>query len=77
MKLHRRVMQEMHVFCTDYVLNNMVFLRRILLFTLMKIFVRLPHLVAEISRYKFNDYRVICTGASDLKLSVSDVCNQA
>ena len=31
-------MQLIHVYCTDYVLNNMGFLRRILLDTLMQIF---------------------------------------
>ena len=33
----------------------------------MQIFITLRHLVAEISRFKFDDYRVIHTGASDLK----------
>ena len=46
----------------------MVFLRKSLLDTLMQIFIMLRHLVAEISRFKFDDYRVIRTGASDLKL---------
>ena len=36
--------------------------------TLMQIIIMLRHLVAEISRFKFDDYRVIRTGASDLKL---------
>ena len=43
-------------------------LRKSLLDTLMQIFIMLRHLVAEISRFKFDDYRVIRTGASDLKL---------
>ena len=34
----------------------------------MHIFIMLRHLVAEISRFKFDDYRVTRTGASDLKL---------
>ena len=46
----------------------MVFLRRILLDILMQIHIMLRHLVAEISRFKFDDYRVIRTGASDIKL---------
>ena len=46
----------------------MVFLRKSLLDTLMQIFIMLRHLVAEISRFKFDDYRVIGTGASNLKL---------
>ena len=46
----------------------MVFLRKRLLDILMQIFIMLRHLVAEISRFKFDDYRVIRTGASDLKL---------
>ena len=33
----------------------------------MQIFFMLRHLVAEISRFKFDDYRVIRTGASDQK----------
>ena len=45
----------------------MVFLSKSLLDTLMQIFIMLRHLVAEISRFKFDDYRVIRTGASDLK----------
>ena len=44
------------------------FKRKCLLDTLMQIFIMLRHLVAEISRFKFDDYRVIRTGASDLKL---------
>ena len=39
-----------------------------LLNTLMQIFIMLRHLAAEISRFKFDDHRVIRTGASDLKL---------
>ena len=46
----------------------MIFLRKSLLDTLMQIFFMLRHLLAEISRFKFDDYRVIRTGASDLKL---------
>ena len=45
----------------------MIFLRKSLLDTLMQIFIMLRLLVAEISRFKFDDYRVIRTGASDLK----------
>ena len=41
----------------------MFFLRRILLDTLMQILIMLRHLVAEISRFKFDDYYVIRTGA--------------
>ena len=44
----------------------MVFLMKILLDTLMKIFIMQRHLVAEISRFKFDDCRVIRTEASDL-----------
>ena len=54
-------------------LNNMVFLRRILLDTLMQIFVMLRHMFAEIARFKFDDNREIRTGASDLKLFVGSV----
>ena len=46
----------------------MVFLKKSFLDTLMQTFIMLRHLVAEISRFKFDDYRVIHTGASDLKL---------
>ena len=46
----------------------MVFLRKSLLDTLMQSFIMLWHLVAEISRFKFDDCRVIRTGASDLRL---------
>ena len=46
----------------------MILWRKSLLNTLMQIFIMLQHLVAEISRFKFDDYRVIRTGASDLKL---------
>ena len=51
----------------------MVFLRKRLLDTLMQIFIMLRHLVAEISRFKFDDYRVIRTGVSDLKLFLGGV----
>ena len=51
----------------------MVFLRVILLDTLMQIFVMLRHLVAEISRFKFDDYPVIRTRANDLKHFVGGV----
>ena len=51
----------------------MVFLRKSLLDTLMQIFIMLWHLFAEISRFKFDDYRVSRTGASDLKLFLSGV----
>ena len=44
------------------------FFKKSLLDTLMQIFIMLWHLVVEISRFKFDDYRVIRTGASDLKL---------
>ena len=46
----------------------MVFLKKSLLNTLMQICIMLRHLVAEISRFKFDDYRLIRTGTSDLKL---------
>ena len=46
----------------------MVFLRNSLLDTLMQIFIMLQHLGVEKSRFKFDGYRVIRTGASDLKL---------
>ena len=46
----------------------MVFLKKSLLDTLMQIFIMLRHLVAEISRFKFDNYRVIRIGESDLKL---------
>ena len=51
----------------------MVFLRKSLLDTLMQILIMVRHLVAEISRFKFDDYRVIRTGASDLKLFLGGV----
>ena len=73
MKLHRRVVQQIHVYCSDYVLNNMAILRRTLLDTISQDFVMLRHLVAEISRFKFDNYRIIRTGASDLKRFVSGV----
>ena len=56
------------VYCTDYILHNMIFIRKSLLDTFMQTFVMLLHLVAETLRFKFNDNRVIRTGASDLKL---------
>ena len=39
----------------------------------MQSFIMLRHLVDEITRFKFDDYRVIRTGASDLKLFVGGV----
>ena len=64
------------MYCTDYILNNMIFLRKGLLDTLMQTFIMLLHLVAETSRFKFDDNRVIRTGTSDLKLflGVVDQC---
>ena len=44
------------------------FLKEELLGYTHPIFIMLCHLVAEISRFKFDDYRVIRTGASDLEL---------
>ena len=52
----------------------MIFLSKSLLDTLMKIFIMLRHLVVEISRFTFDDYRVIRKGASDLKLFLGGVC---
>ena len=46
-----------YIYCTDHILNNMVFLRKSLLDTLMQIFIMPRRLVAEISRFKFDDYR--------------------
>ena len=66
-------MQYTYVYCIDYVLNNMVFFRKILLDTLMQIFIMLRHMVAEISRFKFDDCRVIRTGSNDPKLFVGGV----
>ena len=75
MKVHRHVMQWMHVCdCTDYVLNNMAFTRRISSDTLMQIVARLLHFVAEISRFKFDDNCVIRTGTSDLKFLWAVYC---
>ena len=54
----------------------MVFLRKRILDTLMQIFIMLRHLVAEISRFKFDHYRAISTGASDLKLFLGGVYTQ-
>ena len=51
----------------------MVFLSKTLLDTLMQIFIMLRHLVAQISRFKFDYYREIRTGASDLKLFLGGV----
>ena len=48
--------------------NKIIFWRKSLLNTLMQIFIMLRHLAAEISRFKIDDYCVIRTGASDLKL---------
>ena len=59
----------LHLLC----FNSMLCLKRILLNILVQIVVMLRHLVAEISRFKFNDYCVIRTGASDLKLFVGGV----
>ena len=63
----------MYVYCTDYILNNMIFLSKSLLDTLMQIFIMLRHLFTEISRFKLDDFRVIRTGASDLKLYLGGV----
>ena len=73
MKLQRRVMQYINVYCTDYIWHNMVFCWGILLDILMQIFIMLRQLVAEISRFKFDDCRVIHTGTSDIKLFVGGV----
>ena len=48
--------------------NKMSFFRKSLLDAPMQIFIKLRHLFAEISRFKFDDCRVIRTGASDRKL---------
>ena len=45
-----------YVYCTDYISNNMIFFKKSLLDILMQIFIILRHLVAEISRFKFDDY---------------------
>ena len=45
----------------------MIFIGKSLLDTPMQIFIKLRHLVAEISRFKFDDYRLIRTWASDQK----------
>ena len=50
-----------------------MFLRKSLLDTFMQIFIMLRDIVAEISRFKFDDYRVIRIGASDLKLFLGGV----
>ena len=50
---------------------------RILLDTLVQILVMLRHLVAEISHFKFDDYRVIHTGASDLNIFVGGLYDPA
>ena len=57
-----------YVYRTDYIINKMIYWRKSFLNTFMQIFIMLRHLVAEISRFKFDDYRAICTGVSDLKL---------
>ena len=44
----------------------MIFWRKSLLNTLMQIFIILRHLVAKMTRFKFDDYRVMRTRASDL-----------
>ena len=51
----------------------MIFRRKSLLNTLMQIFIMLRHLVAEISHFKVDDYRVFRTGASDLILFLGGV----
>ena len=66
---------KIYIYCTDYILNKMIVWRKSLLNTLMQIFMMLRHLVAEISRFKFDDYRVIRTGANDLKLFLGCVYN--
>ena len=53
--------------------NKIIFWRKSLLNTLMQIFIMLRHLAAEISRFKIDDYCVIRTGASDLKLFLGGV----
>ena len=53
--------------------NKIIFWRKSLLNTLMQIFIMLRHLAAEISRFKIDDYCVIRTGASDLKLFLGRV----
>ena len=58
-EITQRFMQWLHVYCTDYVLNNIVFLWGVLLDTLMQIIIMLRHLVAEILRFKFDDYRIL------------------
>ena len=55
----------------------MIFWGKSLLNTLMQIFIMLRHLVAEISRFKFDDYRVIRTRASDLKLFMGGVSSRS
>ena len=51
----------------------MVFLRKSLLDRLMQIFIMLRHQGVENSPFKFDDYQVIRTGASDLKLFLGGV----
>ena len=53
--------------------TKLFFLWKSLLDALMQIFIMLPYLVAEISRFKFDDFCVIRTGATDLKLFVGGV----
>ena len=43
----------------------------------MQIFVMLRHLVAQISRFKFDDYHKIRTRVSDLKLFWGGLCPEA
>ena len=51
----------------------MVFLGKSLLDTLLQILIMLRHLIAEISRFEFDDYRVSRTRSSDLKLFLGGV----
>ena len=72
-KLHRRIMQWVYDYFTEYVLNKKGSLKEILLYIIEQYFNILRHLAGEISHLQCDAYRVILTGASDLKLFVDSV----
>ena len=66
-------MKQVYVYFIFCVLDNNVFLKRILLYTLKQNFSILRHLVGEISQSEFDAYRVTLPGTSDSKLFVGGV----
>ena len=58
---------------TDYVYDNKIFYYKILSHTINQSFSMVRHTVGKISHFEFGAFRVIHTGASDLKLFVGGV----